>query len=118
MPLRQRVVGDVATLFGVLGHPTRLKILSLLHETEHDVSDLREKLQVTATNVSQHLAILRAQHLVTVRREGTRLFYALRDPRVAELINQALDILEADAVEARALHRAIGMVRLKAQGPD
>jgi ArsR family transcriptional regulator len=115
MPLRQRVVGDVADLFGVLAHPTRLKILSLLHEAEHDVSEFRDRLQVTATNVSQHLAILRSHHLVTARREGTRLYYALRDPCVAELINRALDVLDSDAVEARALHRAIGMVRLKAQ---
>ena len=113
MPLRQRVVDDVAELFGVLAHPTRLKILSLLHEAEHDVSDLRDRLQVTATNVSQHLAILRSHHLVTARREGTRLNYALRDPRVAELINRGLDVLDAGAVEAHALHRAIGLVRLK-----
>jgi len=115
MPLRQRVVDDAADLFGVLAHPTRLKILSLLHEAEHDVSDLRDRLQVTATNVSQHLAILRSHHLVTARREGTRLYYALRDPRVAELINRALDVLDSGAVEARALHRAIGLVRLKPQ---
>jgi DNA-binding transcriptional ArsR family regulator len=67
-----------------------------------------------ATNVSQHLAILRSHHLVAARREGTRLYYVLRDPRVAALINQAPDVLDSGAVEARALRRAIGQVRLKA----
>lgn len=113
MPLRQRVVEDVAELFSVLAHPTRLRILMLLHGGERDVSDLRDYLGVPAANVSQHLAALRSHHLVTVRRQGTRIYYGLRDPRLADLINRALDILATDVSEARAIHKAIEMVRLK-----
>lgn len=113
MPLRQRVVQDVAELFAVLAHPTRLRILTLLHQGERDVSDLRDRLGVAAANVSQHLAALRSHHLVTVRREGTRVYYGLRDPRVADLINRALDILATDISQTRQIQKAIELVRLK-----
>jgi ArsR family transcriptional regulator len=113
MPLRKKVIEDVGELFSVLAHPTRLSILMFLHSGERDVSDLRDSLGVPATNVSQHLAALRSHHLVTVRRQGTRIYYGLRDPRLADLINRALDILATDVSESRAVQKAIELVRLK-----
>jgi DNA-binding transcriptional ArsR family regulator len=113
MPLRQRVVEDVARLFGVLAHPTRLRILTLLHPGEQGVSSLRDALGVPAANVSQHLALLRSHRVVTMRRQGTRIFYALRDPRVADVINRSLDILDDDVSQGRALHKAIERLRLR-----
>ncbi len=114
MPLRQRVYDDVASLFGVLAHPTRLRILTLLHAGEQDVSSLRDALGIPAANVSQHLALLRSHHVVSMRRQGTRIFYALRDPRVADVINRSLDILDDEVAAGRAMHKAIALVRLKA----
>ena len=113
MPLRKKVLEDVADLFGILGHPTRVRILALLHQAERDVSELSDRLEVPATNVSQHLALLRSHHLVAVRREGARMVYALSDPRLADLINRALDLLEEDVSHAREIHKAIELVRLK-----
>ena len=113
MPLRKKVVEDVAELFGVLAHPTRVRILTLLHQGEFDVSDLSSRLEMPATNVSQHLAILRSHHLVAIRREGTRSYYSIRDPRVGHLINRALDILAEDMSHAAEIQKAIELVRLK-----
>jgi ArsR family transcriptional regulator len=113
MPLRQRVFDDAAQLFGVLAHPTRLRILTLLHRGEQDVSSLRDALGVPAANVSQHLALLRSHHVVTMRRQGTRIFYGLRDPQFADVINRCLDILDDDVSQGRALHKAIERLRLR-----
>ena len=113
MPLRQRVFDDAARLFGVLAHPTRLRILTLLHRGEQDVSSLRDALGVPAANVSQHLALLRSHHVVAMRRQGTRIFYALRDPQFADVLNRCLDILDDDVSQGRALHKAIELVRLR-----
>ena len=111
-PLRQKVVEDLAEVFSVLSHPTRVRIVALLHLREHDVTDLREHLGVSAANVSQHLSLLRARHLVRVRRDGTRVFYSISDPRVAALINCALDILDDDMSLTGEIRRAIQQVRL------
>lgn len=113
MPLRQQVVQEVARLFGTLGHPTRLRILRALHHGERDVGSLREELGVTPANLSQHLAALRAHHLLAVRREGTHLHYSIRDRRVADLLNLALDVLAEDVAHAGEIKRAIERVRLR-----
>jgi DNA-binding transcriptional ArsR family regulator len=113
MPLRQRVVEDVARLFGVLAHPTRLRIVTLLHQESQDVSSLRDALGVPAANVSQHLALLRSHHVVSMQRKGAHIHYALRDPRVADIINRSLDILDDEVTQGRALHKAIELLRLR-----
>jgi DNA-binding transcriptional ArsR family regulator len=113
LPLRKKVIEDVSALFGVLAHPTRVRILALLHHAELDVSDLSSRLEVPATNVSQHLAVLRSHHLVALRREGARAHYSLRDPRVGDIINRALDILAEDISLAPEIQKAIELVRLK-----
>jgi ArsR family transcriptional regulator len=111
MPMRQRVVEEVAGTFAALGHPTRLRILSLLRERERDPSELASTLDVAPSGISQHLALLRAHHLVTASREGTRLHYALRDPRVGELLDRGLDLLAGDVADAREVGKAIRLVR-------
>jgi DNA-binding transcriptional ArsR family regulator len=113
MLLRQKIVEDIAERFGVLSHPTRLRILTLLHQGEHDVTELKELLGVPATNVSQHLALLRTRHLVRVRREGTRVYYSLGHSRIADLINCALDLLDEDMSLTGEIRQAIQQVRLQ-----
>jgi ArsR family transcriptional regulator len=116
MPLREKVLADAAELLAALGHPSRLRILALLHEGERDVSDLKERLGIPPANASQHLAVLRGHHLVRVRREGTRMYYSLRDPRVVDLINRTLDLLEEDIAQAGQIRRAIERVRIRPAG--
>lgn len=111
MPMRQRVVEELAALFATMGHPTRLRILALLHHREHDVSELASALGLTPPNISQHLALLRGHHLVTVRREGTRMHYSIRDARVGRLIDEALDLLAEDVHRGREVEKAIRLVR-------
>lgn len=114
MPMRAQVIDTVAELFRVLAHPSRVRIVARLNEGECDVSALTEELGLPAANVSQHLALLRAHHLVAVRRAGTHVFYSLRDPRTADVINRALDVLAEDISHAGELRRAIARVRLRA----
>jgi ArsR family transcriptional regulator len=111
MPMRQRVVEEMAGTFSAMGHPTRLRILALLRDGERDPSQLASLLEVAPSGISQHLALLRAHHLVTARREGAHLHYALRDGRIAELLDRALDLLAGDVAEAREVSKAIRLVR-------
>jgi ArsR family transcriptional regulator len=76
-----------ADIFKVLAHPTRIHIIELLEGQELTVSQLVERLGVEPSNASQHLAALRAKNLVSVRKEGNQVFYSLRDPLLAEVLN-------------------------------
>ena len=53
--------------------------------------------------VSQQLAKLRAHGVVTARKEGTTVIYALADPRIADLLKVARDILNTRLTGSRTL---------------
>jgi ArsR family transcriptional regulator len=74
-----------------LGSPIRLMIFYALASRSRYVSDLAEELDLPQPTVSRHLRVLRERGLVTVRREGPAVYYALADDRVM----QALDLMRA-----------------------
>lgn len=77
--------------FKVLGDPTRVKILFRLFQSEINVGDLAEKMQITDSAVSHQLHILKASGLVKKRREGKTIFYTIADTHVRSVIGQGLE---------------------------
>jgi DNA-binding transcriptional ArsR family regulator len=75
-----------ADIFQALAHPTRIAILELLADGELPAGTLIDMLHMEQANVSQHLAVLRAKHLVTTRKRGTHVLYAVRDPLINEVL--------------------------------
>jgi DNA-binding transcriptional ArsR family regulator len=82
-----------ADFFKTLGHPARIRVLELLSQREHAVGELLPEVGVEATSLSQQLAVLRRAGLVTSRKEGSMVYYALTSPQVAELLAVARRIL-------------------------
>lgn len=82
-----------ADFFKTLGHPVRIRVLELLGQREHAVSEMLPEVGVEAANLSQQLAVLRRAGLVTTRKEGSAVYYSLTSPRVAELLAVARGIL-------------------------
>jgi DNA-binding transcriptional ArsR family regulator len=82
-----------ATLFRVLGHPARVRILELLREGERSVGALQAELGLDSGGTSQHLAALRRIGVVESRREGTTVFYRVDDERVFDLLAAGRDII-------------------------
>ena len=74
----------------LLADPTRLRIIWTLLHGEHSVNELAAHLGAKPAGVSQHLAKLRLSRLVTVRREGNRVYYAAESPHVRRLAEEAL----------------------------
>jgi DNA-binding transcriptional ArsR family regulator len=83
-------VRQAADALRMLADPTRLNILWALMQGETSVACLADLAGTTPTAVSQHLSKLRLAGLVTNRREGTFVFYALADHHIGELVTQAL----------------------------
>jgi DNA-binding transcriptional ArsR family regulator len=92
-----------ADIFQALAHPTRIAILELLEPGELSAGVLIEKLGMEQANVSQHLAVLRAKQLVTNRKVGNQVFYAVRDPRISEVLRLMREYFHARVKEAMGM---------------
>ena len=84
--------GEAAELLKTLANPHRLLILCFLAEGEASVADLNERLPLSQSALSQHLAVLRAHQLVTTRREAQTIFYSLSDSNALPIIRTLHDI--------------------------
>lgn len=82
-----------ADFFKTLGHPARIRVLELLSDREHAVAEMLPQVGIEAAHLSQQLAVLRRANLVTSRKEGSTVYYALTSPHVAELLAVARLIL-------------------------
>ena len=92
-----------AEFFRTLGHPVRVRILELLREDERTVGDLQAALALDSSGTSQHLSALRRQGVVENRRDGTSVYYRVKDPRTFQLLEVARQILTSNLEETQAL---------------
>lgn len=74
-------VKSLSNLLKILGDPTRLRILEILHRRgESCVCELEALLDMTQSNISFHLNALKAVNLVTDEKVGRWVFYTLNEP--------------------------------------
>lgn len=92
-----------AELFKALGHPVRVRLLEQLADGERSVGDLAERVDAELPLVSQQLAVLRRAGVVVGRREGSAVFYSVRDAGMVELLAVARRMIVADLRDSRAL---------------
>jgi DNA-binding transcriptional ArsR family regulator len=79
--------GQVADLLGALANDRRLLILCKLVETgEATVGALADDVGLSQSALSQHLARMREEGIVTFRRDAQTLWYRIADPRVETLL--------------------------------
>ena len=76
-----------AALLKALANSQRLRILCLLVGGERSVSEINAKVKLSQSALSQHLAKLREEGLVTTRREAQSIHYALADGPAARIID-------------------------------
>ena len=80
---------DAARLLKALANDHRLMILCLLVGGEKSVGEINERVALSQPALSQHLALLREDGLVTTRREAQSIYYGLA-PGPAERVIEAL----------------------------
>ena len=81
-----RQSSQAAVFLKALSNENRLMILCHLLDQELSVTALNEKLPLSQSALSQHLAVLRKDGLVSTRRESQTIYYSIGDVRVKELI--------------------------------
>jgi DNA-binding transcriptional ArsR family regulator len=87
---------EIARLLATLGNAKRLAILCLLAGGEMSVGAIAEKVQLSQSALSQHLARLRNEDLVATRRVGQTIFYSCSSEQVGEVL-ATLDRLFGEA---------------------
>ncbi|MGD9042896.1 MAG: metalloregulator ArsR/SmtB family transcription factor [Desulfobacterales bacterium] len=80
----------LASIYKVLGDPSRLKIVMALRNVEMCVCDLAAYLGLTESAISHQLRRLKDLALVKSRRDGQVIYYSLDDEHVSELLNIGL----------------------------
>jgi DNA-binding transcriptional ArsR family regulator len=88
----QRNAGDAVNLLKGLANESRLMIMCVLSEGEVSVGQLNQRIQLSQSALSQHLAVLRDQGLVQTRRESQTIYYRLADTAAMAVIELLHDV--------------------------
>lgn len=78
---------EAIQLLKALSNRSRLMVLCILSEGELSVGELLEKVPLSQSALSQHLAVLRRDELVATRREAQTVFYSLQDENAARVVS-------------------------------
>ena len=93
--------------------PKRLELLELLTQGERTVESLARVSGIGLTTVSAHLQILKMSHLVSTRREGTRIHYRVAGADVLALFASMQHVAQAHSADVeQALHSYLGAAAL------
>ena len=82
---------EMADMFKLFADSSRLKIICSILNNELCVCDLCEILELTQSNVSHQLQLLRTSKLVKYRKEGKQVYYSLKDEHIEKIIKMALE---------------------------
>jgi ArsR family transcriptional regulator len=82
-----------ARVMKALANETRLLIVDRLYKGECTVGELTALTRLDQSTVSKHLSVLKAHGIVEDRREGSRVFYALRTPCVVKFFSCTSEVL-------------------------
>lgn len=96
-----------AEFFKTLAHPARLAILDHLRAGEKSVNELQGLMGADQSTISQQLAKLRVSNLVDTRKEGTTVYYSVRDPMIFQLMDVAKEIFNRQLIDHQVLLREI-----------
>jgi len=83
---------EVSAVLKALSHPVRLKILCQVMDEERTVNELTEFCEISQSAMSQFLARMKSEGVLTSRRESTFIYYRLADPKLKKLLKAVKDI--------------------------
>lgn len=98
---KSRLFAGFAAIGRALGNEHRLRVLELLAQRETSVEELAKRVGLSVANASQHLRLLRAAGLLTSRRHGKHVLYAISDPTVLTLTAALGEVAERNLAQVR-----------------
>lgn len=93
----------LASYFGVLSEPTRLRVMHAICEHEKTVSQIVEELGATQTNISRHLNLMHRSGVLTRRKEGNQVYYRAADAEMVEICRSVCNRIASQIDEKKPL---------------
>jgi len=101
--VKHDLFAQFARIGKALSNPNRLEIIEFLAQGERSVDALAQVASLSVANTSQHLQQLRQAGLVTLRKEGQRVYYRLSGDDVVLLLNCLRDVADRHLAEVTHL---------------
>lgn len=96
-----------AEILKAIAQETRLSILELLRDGERCVCEIFPAISQEQSNVSRHLNVMQKAGILTRRKDGLKIFYAIKHPEALAIIDLAATIMTSEAGSRHALLRAV-----------
>jgi ArsR family transcriptional regulator len=96
-----------AEILKAIAQETRLSILELLRNGERCVCEIFPVINYEQSNVSRHLNMMQKAGILTRRKDGLKIFYAIKHPEVMEIIDLASAIVKREVGSRHDLLRVI-----------
>ena len=84
----------VAEVLKAVAHPIRLQIVELLQHGELPVGDIANRLSIPQSVASQQLGLMKSRQVLQSRREGSKIFYSIKNRNVINLLHCVYDHCE------------------------
>lgn len=106
--VRQEIFELHANLCKGLADQKRLLIIETLRHGPRTVGDISAELELSQSNVSQHLGMLRQRELVRARRVGNNVFYSLTHPKILQALDLLREVMADQLADREDVRQAIG----------
>jgi len=97
----------LADILKTMAQPTRLKIIEFLRDGERCVCEIFPAIDEEQSNTSRHLNLMMNLGILRRRKEGVKIFYALKYQEVLEILGLASSILKKEINGKSDLFRAV-----------
>ena len=95
-----------ADILKILGQPTRLKIIDFLRDGERCVCEIFPAIGEEQSNTSRHLNLMVSAGVLLRRKEGVKIFYAVKYPEILEIVELANQIITREITGRHSLLKA------------
>lgn len=76
-----------------LANPVRLEIIDILKGGEKSVTELVVATELTKSNISQHLSLLKSSGVVLTRRNGQNIYYSISNKKIIDACSLMKEVL-------------------------
>jgi ArsR family transcriptional regulator len=86
------MAGQLTSVFKAIADPTRREILNLLRKEEMSAGEVAAHFDMTKPTMSHHFSVLKEAELITSRREGQTIWYALNTTVLEDVLAWTMDM--------------------------